>query len=83
MSEQERNFGDEVDEETVVEEEPATEPLTGEEVRAAQAEAAASGEAVVGVEEATDPLTPGEVREAQAGTGTRTSPDPGPRPSTE
>jgi hypothetical protein len=66
MSEREPRPGEDVDEEEVVEVEEATEPLTEEDVRQAQAEDAESGEAVVGVEEATDPLTPEEVREAQA-----------------
>jgi hypothetical protein len=55
-----------VDEDAVVEVEEASEPLTEDELREAQAEDAASGEAVVEVEEASEPLTADEVREAQA-----------------
>jgi lipoate-protein ligase A len=67
MAEREQYPGGEgADEEAVAEVEEASEPLTPEEVREAQAEAAASGEAVVEVEEASEELTPEEIRQAQA-----------------
>ena len=56
----------EFDEDAVAEVEEASEPLTEEEIREAQAADAASGEAVVEVQEASEPLTAEEVRQARA-----------------
>jgi len=65
MTDHDRQAPDQVDGEPVTGVEEATNPLTPDEVKAAQQRDQASGEAVAEVNEATDPLTPDEVREAQ------------------